>query len=212
MNTANYFKVMLQMLQKIPQGEELLLHACCAPCATSVLEVLAAHFRVTLLCYNPNTWPREEYALRRSEMVRLPALTKSRYPVRFAELPYDEQEFLVPVRGLECEPEGGVRCAVCFAVRLRCAAAYADAQGIPWFTTTLTVSPHKDATLINQLGQEIAQKSRAHFLPSDFKKADGYRRSIELSAVYGIYRQDYCGCRFSVRDASPKPQGARDPG
>lgn len=197
MEKQNYQLTMENALRKIPEGTKLVLHSCCGPCSSSVLEQLAAHFEVTLLYYNPNIWPKEEYIRRRDEQQEVLKKLPIKHPVHFVELPYKEEEFLAVAAGLEAEPEGGSRCAACFALRLGQAAAFARRQGINWLTTTLTVSPHKNAALLNKIGEKAAEENGVHFLPSDFKKKNGYKRSLELSEEYGLYRQEYCGCEFS---------------
>ena len=175
----------------------LLLHACCAPCSSATLERLSAHFDLTILYYNPNIYPPEEYHRREAELERFVEQAGYHYPV--VELPYDPQEFYSAVTGLENEPERGGRCTVCYRLRMRRAAQYAKEHGFDWFTTTLSISPHKDAARINQIGQELEAEFGIRHLPSDFKKQNGYLRSLQLSEEYGLYRQDYCGCEFSAK-------------
>lgn len=199
----NYQKVMESILAQLPQDGDkprLLLHSCCGPCSSYVLECLAAHFRVTVDYYNPNIFPEEEFEKRLSEQRRL--LAEMPLPIK-PELiadPYDEAEFLDAVKGLESEPEGGKRCAVCYRLRLEHTANRAAAEGFDFFTTTLTVSPYKHADVLNAIGKELAEEVGVPYLFSDFKKKDGYKRSCTLAAEYGLYRQDYCGCRFSLRE------------
>lgn len=177
----------------------MLLHACCAPCTTAVLERLASHFSVTLFYYNPNIAPQEEHDKRLGELERLVAGFKGEYPVGLAPSPpYAEEEFLQAAKGMEGEPEGGLRCTACFRLRLAKTAAYAAQEGFQWFGTTLSISPHKNAPLINEIGQAMAACQGVNWLPSDFKKQDGYRRSVQLSKEMGLYRQNYCGCRYSL--------------
>ncbi len=179
----------------------LLLHSCCAPCSSSVLERLTADFDVTVLYYNPNIYPAEEFEKRLAEQKKL--LTQMPAGVSFLESEYAPEEFFAAVRGLEQEPEGGARCAVCFRQRLERCAELAAKHGFDFFTTTLTVSPLKDAELLNRIGQDAAEKYGTRFFPSDFKKRDGYLRSLRLSEEYGLYRQNYCGCIFSHRADRP---------
>ena len=176
----------------------LLLHVCCAPGSTHCMDLLLGHFELVLDCYNPNIWPPEEYDKRLGELVRLTGEAPFAGRVELPDAPYDHSEFLDAARGLEDEPEGGARCAECFRLRLTHAARAARAAGAEYFTTTLTVSPHKDSQLLNRLGREIGRAEGVEFLCSDFKKRDGYRHSIELSAKYGLYRQNWCGCEFSL--------------
>lgn len=175
----------------------LLLHACCAPCSSAVLAELARDFRLTVYFDNPNMDTGEEYALRAGETRRLVRALGLDVPVIVA--PWDQAAYEAAVEGVRDAPEGGARCARCFALRLARSAAYARAHGFRWFTTTLTVSPHKNAALLNQIGRDVGEAAGVPFLPSDFKKRDGYLNSIRRSREYGLYRQDYCGCIYSRR-------------
>lgn len=179
---------------------DLLLHSCCAPCTSSVLERLYPHFRVVLFYFNPNTHPREEYDKRGAELPKLlRASGMTDVDIIFSD--YEPESFFEAARGFEEEPEGGARCGECFTLRLGETARKAKELGIERFCSTLTVSPHKNAPLINAIGSELAQKGGVSWLYSDFKKKNGYLRSIELSREYGIYRQCYCGCTFSLEEA-----------
>ena len=175
----------------------LLLHACCAPCSSAVLEYLSQYFAITLLYYNPNIAPLEEYQKREAELRRLVSQMKFTHPVALLPCQYDGQAFVQAARGLEGEPEGGKRCEACFRLRLRYAAQEAARLRFDYYTTTLSISPMKNAPLLNQLGEEIGREFGVAHLPSDFKKKDGYKRSVQLSKEYDLYRQDYCGCAFS---------------
>lgn len=198
----NYVRQMDMIIEKLGATRPtLLLHACCGPCSSSVLEVLCAHFAVTVLYANPNIWPAEEYCRRREEL-RLFLERARAGAVRLVEVPYEPQVFYEAVKGLEREPERGRRCTVCYRLRMRCAARYAAEHAFDFFTTTLSVSPHKDAVRINTIGTELEREYGVRFLPGEFKKRDGYKRSLELSREFGLYRQDYCGCEFSVRKES----------
>ena len=177
----------------------LLLHACCAPCSSYCLEYLSQFFKITLFYYNPNIDPAEEYAHRVAEAKRLVAELQTKYPVEFLEGRFDPQEFYDAVRGFEVEPEGCARCALCFRLRLTEAAKAAKDGGFDFFTTTLSISPLKNAATLNEEGERAAALFDVRYLPSDFKKRGGYQRSIELSRVYDLYRQDYCGCVYSKR-------------
>ncbi len=172
----------------------LLLHSCCGPCSTYVLEYLSRCFELGLLYYDPNIQPEAEYELRlenqRAVLERFPG-------VRLHEYGWRGADYEAVVRGLESEPEGGARCTVCFRLRLEETARLAKELGYEYFCTTLSVSPHKDAERINRIGAELAEKYSVKWLPSDFKKREGYKRSIELSREYGLYRQEYCGCLYS---------------
>ena len=197
-NRINYQLEMEKVLRTLGGTRpKLLLHACCAPCSSATLERLSAHFDLTILYYNPNIYPPEEYHRREAELERFVEQAGYHYPV--VELPYDPQEFYTAVQGLENEPERGGRCTVCYRLRMRRAAQYAKEHGFDWFTTTLSISPHKDAARINQIGQELEAEFGIRHLPSDFKKQNGYLRSLQLSEEYGLYRQDYCGCEFSAK-------------
>ena len=173
----------------------VLLHSCCGPCSSYVVTYLQEFFQVTVLYYNPNIFPEEEYEHRLSEQARL--LQELHVPL--LTVPYDHQEYLNQVIGLEAEPEGGARCEVCFRIRLEKTYEIALQKGFDYYCTTLTVSPHKNAAVINLVGQSVAEIGSEHvlWLPSDFKKREGYKRSVELSRQYNLYRQDYCGCEFA---------------
>ena len=172
----------------------LLLHSCCGPCSTSVLELLCAHFDVTLFYYNPNIQPEGEYLLRLENQLRVLA---ARPEAGLLECDYDAASYAAAVKGLEGEREGGERCTACFRLRLERTARAASEGGYEFFCSTLTVSPHKDAERINAIGRELGERYGVKYLPSDFKKRDGYKRSIELSKELGLYRQNYCGCLYS---------------
>ena len=199
-NRINYELEMqrtIARLQAAGQRPALLLHACCAPCSSAVLEYLSQYFAITLLYYNPNIAPLEEYQKREAELRRLVSQRKFTHPVELLPCQYDGQAFVQAARGLEGEPEGGKRCEACFRLRLRYAAQEAARLHFDYYTTTLSISPMKNAPLLNQLGEEIGREFGVAHLPSDFKKKDGYKRSVQLSKEYDLYRQDYCGCAFS---------------
>ncbi len=189
-----------RIIASIDEGKRLLLHSCCGPCSTYCLEVLARYFSVTLLWYNPNIFPVQEYYKRLETQKQVIEKLKTKYPVNIEILEYEEQEYLRAAAGLESQPEGGLRCTECFKLRLKKTAEYAKKNGFDFFTTTLTVSPHKNAPLINEIGKQFEEIYGVKFLPSDFKKKNGYKRSTELSKQLGLYRQNYCGCRFSLRE------------
>ena len=190
-NQLNFSQQMDEVLKTLGGTRpRLLLHACCGPCSSAVLERLCRYFDITVLYYNPNTWPAEEYHRRGEELERFVAAAHP-LGVTVVEDRYDPQEFYSAVAGLENEPERGSR--------MRRAAQYAAEHGFDWFTTTLSISPHKDAKRINAIGQELEQEYGVRHLPSDFKKQNGYLRSLQLSEEYGLYRQDYCGCEFSAK-------------
>ena len=178
---------------------ELLLHSCCGPCSSYVLEYLTQYYKVTLLWYNPNIWPPEENDKRLHYQRKIINALGLKEDVSIVIPDYDHDRYLQMVSGLESEPEGGLRCTECFRMRLKEAAEAAERLGIGLYCTTLTVSPHKNAEKINTLGEAIGREHGVRFLPSDFKKRNGYKRSIELSREYDLYRQDYCGCEFAWR-------------
>ena len=200
MNKRNYQKELEQKINQFAkegQVPTLLLHSCCAPCSSYCLSYLSEYFSITLLYYNPNIYPEEEYFKRVAEQKRLISEMKFKNPVSFIEGSFDPQEFYSAVRGLEKEKEGGERCFKCYELRLRKAAEYAKKGGFDYFTTTLSISPLKNAAKINEIGEEIAEQYGVKHLPSDFKKKEGYKKSTLLSKEYGLYRQNYCGCVFS---------------
>lgn len=179
----------------------LLLHSCCAPCSSYCLSYLSEFFRITLLYYNPNIYPEEEYFKRVKEQKRLIEEMEFKNPVSFLEGSFRPEDFYSAVKGLEDCREGGERCFKCYELRLREAAEYAKRGSFDYFTTTLSISPLKNAAKINEIGEALAEKYGVKHLPSDFKKKDGYKKSTLLSKEYGLYRQDYCGCIFSRSDS-----------
>ena len=200
-NRINYDREMQAVLDRLAAENlrpRLLLHACCAPCSSATLERLAGHFDLSILYYNPNIYPPEEYHRREAELERF--VRDAGYTgVPVIELPYVPREFYDAVKGLEDEPEKGGRCTVCYRLRLERAARYAAEHGFEWFTTTLSISPVKDPVRLNTIGAELAEQYGLNYLQSEFRKRDGYKRSLVLSAEYGLYRQDYCGCEFSKK-------------
>lgn len=178
----------------------LLLHSCCAPCSSYVLESLTPFFDITVDYYNPNIDTAEEYAHRAAEQRRFAAQAALFSPVAVHVEPYAPREFYEAVKGLEHIPEGGERCFACYRLRLAQAARLAKAGGYDYFCTTLSISPHKNAAKLNEIGEELAAQVGVAWLPSDFKKKGGFQRSAQLSAQYGMYRQDYCGCIFSKQE------------
>ena len=191
----DFNKLMLQRLGGADEAPRLLLHSCCAPCSSHCLSVLVPLAKVTIFYFNPNIYPYEEYLKRKSEQIRL---LKQAYPqAEFLDCDYDHNLFLRVAKGLEEEKEGGARCSKCFELRLTAAARAAKAGGFDMFATTLTVSPHKNAPLINAVGRAVGEREGVEFLPSDFKKQDGYLHSIRLSQEFSLYRQNYCGCEFA---------------
>lgn len=193
----------LLKLQKENRVPRLLLHSCCAPCSSYCLAYLAQYFHITIFYYNPNISPLQEYEKRVSEQQRLLGQLPVQYPVAFAEGPYEPEKFRELAQGREELPEGGERCFACYELRQRAAAEYGADHGFDYFTTTLSVSPHKNAQKLNEIGLRLAKEYGIPYLVSDFKKRGGYLRSIELSREYQLYRQDYCGCIYS-REAREK--------
>ena len=178
----------------------LLLHSCCAPCSSYVLEYLSEYFRITVFYYNPNIYPQEEYAMRVGEQQEFIRRFPAKYPISFIEGAYDTQRFYEMAKGMEEVPEGGERCFRCYELRLREAGELACARNSDYFTTTLSISPLKNADKLNEIGMRIGEELGVTYLQSDFKKKNGYKRSTELSKEYGMYRQDYCGCVYSYRE------------
>ena len=196
----NYQKEMETVIadhQKKGEVPTLLLHSCCAPCSSYCLEYLSSYFQITVLYYNPNIFPEAEFLHRIEEQRRLIESLPSKYPITFLAGAYDSEKFYALAKGLEMVPEGGERCFRCFRLRLEEAARYAKEGGFDYFTTTLSISPLKNAEKLNEIGEEIAGREGLRYLNSDFKKKNGYKRSTELSREYGLYRQDYCGCIYS---------------
>lgn len=184
----------IEMSGKVPR---LLLHSCCGPCSSYVLEYLSRYFEITVLYYNPNIWPAEEFYKRAETQRQLLSEAVFQNPVRLVVIDYKPEEFEAVTEGYEAEREGGARCPRCFRLRLEETAKAARDEGYDYFTTTLSVSPHKDAEALNTIGRELEAAYGVKYLTADFKKRDGYKRSVQLAAQYGLYRQDYCGCRYS---------------
>ena len=185
----------------------VLLHSCCGPCSSYVLEYLSQHFALTVFYYNPNIYPEEEYRLRAREQERFIGEFPARHPVSFIEGDYDTGRFYESVKGLEDEPERGARCMKCYRLRLSETAKLAKERGFDYFTTTLSISPQKDSQVLNAIGRAVAGEYGVNYLFSDFKKKNGYLRSTQLAAEYGMYRQNYCGCEFSYRDRQRENAG-----
>ena len=187
----------LKKITDVGARPRLLLHACCAPCSSYVLEYLSKFFDITLYFYNPNITPATEYIYRAEELKRLVSEMGLDGAVKLAVSEYNSDEFYNIAKGFEGEVEGGARCARCYRLRLEASARYAAKQGFDFFTTTLSISPYKNSRWLNEIGAELAEVYGVDYLFSDFKKKNGYKRSCELSEQYGLYRQDYCGCEFS---------------
>ena len=200
MEKKNYDKWMQEIIEKNQELEivpTLLLHTCCAPCSSAVIERLSKYFRITVFYYNPNIEPLEEYLKRKEEQKRFLSEVTTPYPISFLDCDYEHEEFIQLSKGLENEKEGGPRCLKCYRLRLLKTALKAQELHFDYFGTSLTVSPYKNAQVLNQIGEELQKKFNVKYLYSDFKKRNGYKRSIELSKDYHLYRQDYCGCSFS---------------
>lgn len=200
MNQKNYQKELEKFIMdhcdesRVPR---LLLHSCCAPCSSYVLEYLSQYFEITVFYYNPNIFPEEEYVTRAEEQRKLIEALPAKHPIHLEVGSYEPKRFYDMARGMEHIPEGGERCFGCYRLRLEEAAKMAVQGGFDCFTTTLTISPLKNAAKLNEIGEELAEIYHVKHLPSDFKKKNGYKRSVEMSAEYGLYRQNYCGCVFS---------------
>lgn len=200
MQKINYQKQLDKIIEEL--GDEvpsLLLHTCCAPCSSYCIEYLAEYFNITVLYYNPNIYPEAEYLKRKAEQKRLISEMKTKYPVKMLDCDFESEKFYQMVKGMENCREGGERCFKCYRLRLQKTAIEAKKNGFDYFTTSLTISPLKNAQKINEIGEELAIEYNVKWLPSDFKKREGYKRSIELSKEYNLYRQNYCGCVFSKR-------------
>ena len=205
MNKRDFQKELDGIIKEIEESgirPKLLLHVCCAPCSSYCMEYLTKYFDMTLLFYNPNMDCKEEYEKRKEELSRL--VREAAFPVKVEMMPYDPQEYLDAIKGMEDIPEGGKRCFACYELRMRKAAGYASQNGFDYFTTSLSISPYKNAEKINEIGERLSAEYGVKHLPSDFKKKNGYKRSIELSKEYDLYRQDYCGCVFSKKEREKK--------
>lgn len=200
MNYQKKLDELIEKLQKENAKPTLLLHACCAPCSSYCLEYLSKTFDITVLFYNPNIESEDEYNKRVNELIRFIDECRSIEGVNLEILDYDNSEFYNAVQGMEDAEEGGARCFKCYELRLRKTAQYAKENDFEYITTTLTISPHKNSDKINEIGLKVAEEYGLKYLLSDFKKNDGFKRSIELSNEYDLYRQSFCGCEFSKRD------------
>lgn len=199
----NYDKLLQELIIKNERDgivPSILLHSCCAPCSSYVIEYLANYFNITIFYYNPNIYPMDEYLKRKSEQINLINTMITKYPVNILDCDYDNDLYSNLVKGYENEPERGSRCSICFKLRLSKTAVVAKENNFDYFATTLTLSPYKNAKLINEIGLELENEYSVKYLGSDFKKRNGYKRSIELSKEFNLYRQDYCGCIYSKRD------------
>lgn len=194
----NSYKEFEQFLDSLKERPKLLLHSCCGPCSSSVLELLVKYFDIDVYYYNPNIYPEAEFIKRKNTQEKL--LKKLDKNIKFIEGDYNYELFKESTKGLEQEPEGGSRCKNCINLRMEETCKYAKENGYDYFTTTLSVSPHKNSKMINEIGFSLEKKYNMPYVYSDFKKKEGYKRSIILSKEYDLYRQDYCGCQYSIRN------------
>ena len=191
----NYQKKLEELIKGLNGKPSLLLHSCCGPCSTEVIDFLKDYFEITVFYYNPNIEPLEEYLHRKSEQKRFLNEYKEA-KIHFLDCEYDNYSFKEMAKGLENIPEGGARCNKCFYLRMKKTAIVAKENNFEYFGTTLTVSPHKNSTMINEIGEKISKEENIKYIYGDFKKNDGYKKSIEMSKAYNLYRQDYCGCLY----------------
>lgn len=198
-DTMNYDIEMEKQIKDITPGEKLLLHACCAPCSSAVLERLGNIFSITIFYYNPNIDAKDEYLKRIAELKKFISSFTTKYPITLIEGKYEPEKYYNNIKGLEKEPERGKRCYICYKLRLEETAKLAEEQNFPYFCTTLTLSPYKNSDWLNEIGKDLNETYNSTYLYSDFKKKNGYKRSIELSKEYSLYRQDYCGCIYSKK-------------
>lgn len=196
----NYQLKMEEIIHSIDSDKapRLLLQACCAPCSSYVLELLSNYFQITILYYNPNIYPFSEYEKRLGEVRKLIKLIKGKNPINIMEVDYDSASFDSISKGLENEKEGGIRCHKCYYLRMEKTAKLAKECNYDFFTTTLSISPYKNAQVLNRIGEVLEEKYHVRYLYADFKKKEGYKRSIELSKQFNLYRQEYCGCKYSI--------------
>lgn len=195
----NYHKLCLEEISKFTSPKKILLHSCCGPCSSYVITFLSKYFDITILYYNPNIAPKEEYIKRKEEQIRLINSINSKNKLDFLDCDYENEIYNKAITGFEHCIEGGSRCSICFNLRLEKTAKLAKENNYEYFGSTLTVSPHKNSKIINKIGENISNKYNIKWLYSDFKKNEGYKQSIELSKKYNLYRQDYCGCIHSKR-------------
>lgn len=210
MNRRNYQRELDGILKQIKEEacrKTLFLHCCCAPCSSYVLEYLSEYFDLILYFYNPNITEEKEYEKRKSELKRLVQENEYAYSIRFVDADYESGLFFQMAEGLEKEPECGRRCWKCYEMRLQKTAEMAGKERADYFCTTLSISPHKNADWLMQIGERLGEVYGTAYLPSDFKKKNGYKRSIELSKKFGLYRQEYCGCVYSREAAKHRKQG-----
>lgn len=202
--SRNYQKELDKIIDKLDYVPTLLLHSCCGPCSSYCLEYLSQYFYITVFYYNPNIYPSIEYDERIEEQRKIINNINAKYKINFIEGEYDTAKYYNAIKGLEKEVEGGRRCHICYELRLNEAAKLAKEFNFDYFTTSLTISPHKDAHILNYIGNKCAEKYNVKYLNTDFKKKNGYKRSVEITNELGIYRQDYCGCIFSKKEMERK--------
>lgn len=217
MNRINYQKQLEETIARHEKAGEvptLLLHSCCAPCSSYCLEYLSNYFRITVFYYNPNIYPEDEYQKRVLEQQRLIEQLPAKHKISFVEGVFEKERFYEAVKGYEDYPEGGERCFCCYELRLGETAKLAKEMGMDYFTTTLSISPLKNSEKLNEIGEKVGEKYGVRHLSSDFKKKNGYKRSVELSNEYGMYRQYYCGCVYSKaqrdREIAEKEQETKE--
>ena len=191
----NYQTKLEELVKTFTNKPTLLLHSCCGPCSTQVIDFLKDYFEITIFYYNPNIEPLEEYHHRKNEQIRFLNEYKEA-KINFLDCDYDHESFQEIAKGLENIPEGGARCNKCFYLRMKKTASKACELGFSYFGTTLTVSPHKNSEIINEIGKHISKELNIDYIYGDFKKKDGYKKSVEFSKIYNLYRQDYCGCLY----------------
>lgn len=196
----NYHKLCLEEISKFKTIKKILLHSCCAPCSSYVITFLSNYFDITILYYNPNIFPKEEYEKRKKEQIKLLKNIQTKNKLDFIDCDYENEIYNTKIKGFENCKEGGNRCSICFYLRLEKTAIIAKKNNFDYFCSTLTVSPHKNSKIINEIGINISNKHNIKWLYSDFKKNEGYKQSIELSKKYQLYRQDYCGCIYSKKE------------
>ena len=196
----SYYKLELEELSNLKEKKRLLLHSCCAPCSSHVITFLTKYFDITILYYNPNISPKKEYDKRKEEQIRLIKEIDKINKIDIIDCDYDNDKYEELVKGYESCPERGDRCTICFKLRLDYTARMAKELNYDYFCSTLTVSPYKNSKLINEIGESLGNKYGIKWLYSDFKKDNGYKKSIDLSHKYNLYRQDYCGCKYSIRE------------
>lgn len=200
MNKRNYQKELEKVMMQLENEKKvptLLLHSCCAPCSTYVIDYLSKYFKITVFYYNPNIDKEIEYRKRVEEQKKLITQMPTKYKVDFIEGEYEVEKYIESTKHLKEEKEGGTRCSICYALRLEKTAKLAKEKGYEYFTTTLTISPLKNAQKLNDIGEQLGKKYNMHYLVSDFKKKEGYKKSVEMSKEYDLYRQNYCGCSYS---------------